>query len=41
VGIQSFDDTTLRRLGRAHRAREGERTLAACRARASRASRST
>jgi oxygen-independent coproporphyrinogen-3 oxidase len=31
VGIQSFDDTTLRRLGRAHRAREGERTLAACR----------
>jgi oxygen-independent coproporphyrinogen III oxidase len=32
VGIQSFDDTTLRRLGRAHRAREGERTLAACRA---------
>ena len=32
VGIQSFDDTTLRRLGRAHRAREGRRTLAACRA---------
>src|SRR2546422_3667326 len=32
VGIQSFDDTTLRRLGRAHRAREGVRTLAACRA---------
>ena len=32
VGVQSFDDTTLRRLGRAHRAREGERTLAACRA---------
>src|SRR6188474_2216847 len=31
VGIQSFDDTTLRRLGRAHRAREGELTLAACR----------
>jgi oxygen-independent coproporphyrinogen-3 oxidase len=31
VGIQSFDDTTLRRLGRAHRAREGRRTLAACR----------
>jgi oxygen-independent coproporphyrinogen-3 oxidase len=32
VGIQSFDDTTLRRLGRAHRASEGERTLVACRA---------
>jgi oxygen-independent coproporphyrinogen-3 oxidase len=32
VGIQSFDDTTLRRLGRAHRAREGSLTLAACRA---------
>ena len=32
LGIQSFDDTTLRRLGRAHRAREGRRTLAACRA---------
>jgi oxygen-independent coproporphyrinogen III oxidase len=32
IGIQSFDDTTLRRLGRAHRAREGELTLAACRA---------
>ena len=32
IGIQSFDDTTLRRLGRAHRAREGEQTLAACRA---------
>ena len=32
VGIQSFADTTLRRLGRAHRAREGERTLDACRA---------
>jgi oxygen-independent coproporphyrinogen-3 oxidase len=31
VGIQSFDDTTLRRLGRAHRASEGRRTLAACR----------
>ena len=31
VGIQSFDDTTLRRRGRAHRAREGRRTLAACR----------
>jgi oxygen-independent coproporphyrinogen-3 oxidase len=32
LGIQSFDDTTLRRLGRAHRAREGEAALAACRA---------
>jgi len=32
IGIQSFDDTTLRRLGRAHRAREGKLTLAACRA---------
>jgi putative oxygen-independent coproporphyrinogen III oxidase len=32
IGIQSFDDTTLRRLGRAHRAREGVKTLAACRA---------
>ncbi|HKA15264.1 MAG TPA: radical SAM family heme chaperone HemW [Myxococcota bacterium] len=31
VGVQSFDDATLRRLGRAHRARESERTLAACR----------
>jgi oxygen-independent coproporphyrinogen-3 oxidase len=31
VGIQSFDDVTLRRLGRAHRAVEGRRTLAACR----------
>lgn len=32
VGIQSFGDLTLRRLGRAHRAEEGRRTLAAARA---------
>ncbi|CAG0971592.1 Heme chaperone HemW [Myxococcaceae bacterium] len=32
VGIQSFDDTVLRRLGRAHRAIEGRRTLDAARA---------
>jgi oxygen-independent coproporphyrinogen-3 oxidase len=32
VGIQSFDDAVLKRLGRAHRAEEGDRTLAACRA---------
>ena len=32
VGIQSFDDGALRRLGRAHRASEGRSTLAACRA---------
>jgi len=32
VGIQSFDDEVLRRLGRAHRAAEGRATLAACRA---------
>ncbi len=32
VGIQSFDDGALRRLGRAHRAEEGCATLAACRA---------
>ncbi len=32
VGVQSFDDTTLRRLGRAHRADEARRSLAACRA---------
>jgi oxygen-independent coproporphyrinogen-3 oxidase len=32
VGIQSFDDVVLRRLGRAHRAAEGRATLAACRA---------
>jgi oxygen-independent coproporphyrinogen-3 oxidase len=31
VGIQSFDDDVLRRLGRAHRAEEGRRTLAAAR----------
>jgi len=31
VGAQSFDDTALRRLGRAHRAAEVWRTLAACR----------
>jgi oxygen-independent coproporphyrinogen-3 oxidase len=31
VGIQSFDDVALRRLGRAHRAEEGAATLAACR----------
>jgi oxygen-independent coproporphyrinogen-3 oxidase len=31
VGVQSFDDTTLRRLGRAHRAQEAHRTLEACR----------
>jgi oxygen-independent coproporphyrinogen-3 oxidase len=32
VGIQSFDDATLRRLGRAHRAEAGRAALAACRA---------
>jgi oxygen-independent coproporphyrinogen-3 oxidase len=32
VGIQSFDDAVLKRLGRAHRAAEGRATLAACRA---------
>ena len=31
VGVQSFDDVTLRRLGRAHRAEEAHRTLVACR----------
>ena len=31
VGIQSFDDGVLHRLGRAHRAEEAHRTLAACR----------
>jgi oxygen-independent coproporphyrinogen-3 oxidase len=31
VGVQSFDDATLRRLGRAHRAAEARRTLAAAR----------
>jgi oxygen-independent coproporphyrinogen-3 oxidase len=32
VGVQSFDDVTLRRLGRAHKAEEGVRTLEAARA---------
>lgn len=32
LGVQSFDDPVLRRLGRAHRAEEGLATLAACRA---------
>jgi oxygen-independent coproporphyrinogen-3 oxidase len=32
VGIQSFDDGVLKRLGRAHRAAEGHATLSACRA---------
>ncbi len=32
VGIQSFDDAVLRRLGRAHRAAEGKATLDAARA---------
>ena len=31
LGVQSFDDEVLRRLGRAHRADEGRRTLRACR----------
>jgi oxygen-independent coproporphyrinogen-3 oxidase len=31
VGIQSFDDRVLRRLGRAHRGAEGRATLEACR----------
>jgi len=31
VGIQSFDDATLKRLGRAHRAEDGHATLSACR----------
>ncbi len=31
VGVQSFDDAVLKRLGRAHRADEADRTLAACR----------
>ncbi len=31
LGVQSFDDTTLRRLGRAHRAATARRALAACR----------
>ena len=32
IGVQSFDDLVLRRLGRAHRAEEGHATLAAARA---------
>jgi oxygen-independent coproporphyrinogen-3 oxidase len=32
VGVQSFDDATLKRLGRAHRAREAHATLEAARA---------
>jgi len=32
VGVQSFNDEVLKRLGRAHRAEEGHQTLAACRA---------
>jgi oxygen-independent coproporphyrinogen-3 oxidase len=32
LGVQSFDDATLKRLGRAHRAEEALRTLAAARA---------
>jgi oxygen-independent coproporphyrinogen-3 oxidase len=32
LGVQSFDDTTLRRLGRAHRASESHAVLAAARA---------
>jgi oxygen-independent coproporphyrinogen-3 oxidase len=32
LGVQSFDDATLRRLGRAHRAEEAHRTLEAARA---------
>ena len=32
VGVQSFDDLTLKRLGRAHRAAEARCTLEACRA---------
>jgi oxygen-independent coproporphyrinogen-3 oxidase len=31
VGVQSFDDRILQRLGRAHRVEEAHRTLAACR----------
>ncbi len=31
IGVQSFDDATLKRLGRAHRAEEARRTLLACR----------
>jgi oxygen-independent coproporphyrinogen-3 oxidase len=32
LGVQSFDDATLKRLGRAHRAEQVQRTLAAARA---------
>jgi len=32
VGVQSFDDAILKRLGRAHRVEEADLTLAACRA---------
>ena len=32
LGVQSFDDETLRRLGRAHRAEAAHRTIEACRA---------
>jgi oxygen-independent coproporphyrinogen-3 oxidase len=32
VGVQSFDDEVLKRLGRAHRVKEAHQTLAACRA---------
>jgi oxygen-independent coproporphyrinogen-3 oxidase len=32
LGVQSFDDTTLRRLGRAHRAEEAATTISAARA---------
>ncbi len=32
IGVQSFDDATLKRLGRAHRADDARRTLSACRA---------
>jgi oxygen-independent coproporphyrinogen-3 oxidase len=32
VGVQSFDDEVLKRLGRAHRVEEAHQTLAACRA---------
>ena len=32
IGVQSFDDATLKRLGRAHRAAEARRSLSACRA---------
>jgi oxygen-independent coproporphyrinogen-3 oxidase len=32
VGVQSFDDAVLKRLGRAHRVDEAHQTLAACRA---------